>query len=122
MNLPSTLDLACGSRTQQLLTQDPLKPISEESIRQHKEALSLPGYSSAVYTTAHPGSKPWPLLGNHLPGQRAAWRPGSPRNHVRCQLGHGCQLSMCLTQQCPGSMRQASPKAAQTANPPTPRQ
>lgn len=42
MNLLSTLDLACGSRTQQLLTQDPLKPISEESIRQHSVFLGTP--------------------------------------------------------------------------------
>lgn len=30
MDLPSALDLACGSRTQQPLTQDPLKPDSKE--------------------------------------------------------------------------------------------
>ena len=41
MDLPSTLDLACGSWTQQPLTQDPLKPDSEESIRWHNEAVSF---------------------------------------------------------------------------------
>ena len=100
MDLPSTLDLACGSWTQQPLTQDPLKPDSEESIRWHNEAFSLSGCFLATYTTVPLGSKLWPLLKNHLPGRWAARRPESPGSHVRCQLGHDCQFSMCLTQQC----------------------
>lgn len=112
MDLPSTLDLACGSWTQQPLTQDPLKPDSEESIRWHNEAFSLSGCFLAAYTTVPPGSKLWPLLENHLPGRQAARRPESPGNHIRCQLGHDCQFSMCLTQQCWEACGRPGPRQA----------